>query len=131
MCLFWQDHHTQCQHTETSTNNRCPRAIQTGSDCAQTDWLTEHRLVPLPLCVNCYRETERQICDESDEQLKMIDEYHTSVREFRDNTVLSPQEQTELYELLDQARYLYNEVREERARKLEEFRTSQGVWGDG
>lgn len=131
MCIYWKDHHTQCQHAETSINSRCARAILTGNNCALPGWQTINRVARLPLCLNCYREAERTICIEYNRQLQRIKNHYFGLIDMRDHPRWDAEDRAEIDRLLVEARNFFNEVRQDRARRLGGFRMSQGVWGDG
>ncbi|MCJ1424937.1 hypothetical protein MMC29_002825 [Sticta canariensis] len=133
MCIGLEKRHVQCGHLRSFTIKvACVYATETGIKCSKQQCpLVEGEIVSPPLCVICYRKTEKVICDEADEQRDQIKMRIESVQQELQDPDLTPYERYMAQIQLNDEMVLQTANRRERGLMLSDFRKSQGVWGDG
>lgn len=137
MCVALEQRHFQCGHLKkVIITTQCDNALRSGKTCRKSQCvLLEGETVSLPLCVICYRKTEKVICDEADEAIRRVTECADNFQRLLNDPDSTSSAQYQTGDLAVNAAELthgvLDRIRRERQFKLSEFRKSQGVWGDG
>lgn len=133
MCRGHEKYHTQCDHVHSFfITAQCENARAAGRDCARDQCSSvERMMVSPPICPNCYRLEEKDICEGADKERNEIQEGLENVKRALENPNLTPRERSKVEEKIQRGTNLLNENRRVRALTLKAFRDFQGVWGDG
>lgn len=133
MCIGLEKSHSQCGHADSFViTAQCENALANRRDCTQVQCSFVEEVIVSPcLCVNCYRSTEKWICDEAYKKRHKILEDLENDRQKLENPDLPEKEWVALETRTEKLTKLLYENRKECRWALKEFRKSQGVWGDG
>lgn len=133
MCIGLEKSHFQCGHADNFViTAQCENALATRKDCTQAQCSFIEEMIDSPhLCVDCYRSTEKWICDEAYKKRHKILEDLENDRQKLENPDLPEKEWVALETRTEKLTKLLYENRKECRSALKEFRKSQGVWVDG
>lgn len=132
MCVGKERSHACGHYDNFVVTSQCADARRNGRDCDEDQCtIALCEIIPPPLCPQCFRVEEKNICDEADKERNKIREDLDYDMGALDRSDLSARERAYLESRVEEATNSINENRTERALKLKNFRESQGVWGDG
>lgn len=133
MCRGHEMYHPECGHENSFfITDQCENARAANKDCTRDQCFSADRIiVSPPLCINCYRLEEKQLCEQADEERDEIQEGLEYAKRALENPNLTSKERAKEEEKVERGTKLLNENRKVRALTLKEFRDDQGVWGDG
>ena len=133
MCKGYSDVHKECNHIKQFViTELCIYGVDEQGQCAGscTYVLYQRDILWPSLCLNCRQRGERAIFERFEQEIGRLETMIESVkwnRRAEPDASVRADMRAEISSLEAQA----GDARDERSEELNEFRTLQGVWGDG
>lgn len=136
MCIGLDKQHPDCGHiSQFAVTIPCDLAVMNGpgGECSRVECTRVDTIyVSPPLCVTCYRQTEEDMFESANKQIRQVTIRINDINhDLECLDEITDLKKDYLEGIIEEAEECISRIREQLTAQLRSFRSAQGVWGDG